>query len=79
MDEKLKINIHSANKQNIKRVSRKCVEFLKSGKNRTVVLKAKSSAIPKAISISEVVKMEISNATQINSLINLEVSFIFAT
>ncbi|KAK9172566.1 DNA/RNA-binding protein Alba-like protein [Cryptosporidium meleagridis] len=72
MVDKLKINIYSANKQNIKEVSTKCVEFLKSGENRTVVLTAKSSAIPKAISISEIIKMEVSNLSQLNSLINLE-------
>ncbi|TRY51414.1 DNA/RNA-binding protein Alba-like protein [Cryptosporidium tyzzeri] len=78
MVDKLKINIYSANKQNIKEVSTKCVEFLKIGENRTVVLIAKSSAIPKAISISEIIKMEVPNVYQVNSLINLEVSLIFS-
>ncbi|XP_668315.1 hypothetical protein [Cryptosporidium hominis TU502] len=97
MVDKLKINIYSANKQNIKEVSTKCVEFLKSvsflpqqiletnltdlqfkGENRTVVLIAKSSAIPKAISISEIIKMEVPNVSQLNSLVNLEVSLIFS-
>ncbi|KAF7457310.1 DNA/RNA-binding protein Alba-like protein [Cryptosporidium felis] len=70
MGEKVKINIYSSNKQNIRRTSDKCMKSLKNGDK--VILTAKSSAIPKAISVSEIIKLEIPNIVQFNSLFNLE-------
>lgn len=49
------------------------MRITKGGK-RKVILIAKSSAISKAITVSEIVKLEIPNVSQYNSLVNLEVS-----
>ncbi|KAK6588872.1 hypothetical protein RS030_2249 [Cryptosporidium xiaoi] len=79
MEDNVEINVYSTNKQSTEQICQKCIDYLMEDKNRAVKLIARSNAIPKLISISEMVKSKLPHIIQINNLLNLDVSLFIIT